>query len=262
MDLATIIGLALCFGGILLGYSLEGGTVASLMQLSAACIVFGGAIGAATITAPLGLSINLWKIVIKAFFRRSSEIAPIISKFVGFAEKVRREGLLVLEDDANAEPDEFLRNGLQLVIDGNDTELVKDILATNVRYLEERHHQGAAYFQALAGFAPTFGIMGTVMGLVMVLQNLDKPETLGPAVSAAFIATLYGVGGANAIFMPLALKLQAASREEAIAREIMIEGILSIQAGDNPRIVQEKLAAFIPPGMRGKLAGQGEEAAR
>jgi chemotaxis protein MotA len=259
MDLATIIGLGLCFGGFLGGFLMEGGNLGSLIQKSAACIVFGGTLGAGMICAPLGDSIGLMKITMKAFMRPSYNLGPIISKFVAFAEKVRREGLLVLEEDANQETDTFLKSGLQLVIDGNDTELVKDILATELRYLEERHERGARYFENLGGFAPTFGIIGTVMGLVMVLKNLADPSSLGGAISAAFIATLYGVVSANAIFLPLATKLKQASREEALMREIMIEGILSIQAGDNPRIVKEKLSAFLPPSMRAALVVEGEK---
>jgi chemotaxis protein MotA len=258
MDLASIIGLGVCFAGFLGGFMMEGGKITQLIQWSAAAIVFGGTFGAGIVSAPLTDTVNLWKIMLKGFMRPSFDLGPIIQKFVAYSEKVRREGLLVLEEDATQETDAFLRSGLQLVIDGNDTELVKDILATELRYLEERHERGAKYFENLGGFAPTFGIIGTVMGLVMVLADLN-PETLGHKVSAAFIATLYGVVSANAVFLPIANKLKQGSREEALMREIMIEGILSIQAGDNPRIVKEKLSAFLPPSMRGALATEGRE---
>lgn len=258
MDLASIIGIVVCFAGFLGGFMMEGGSMGSLIQPSAAAIVFGGTFGAGIVSAPLGDTINLWKVTLKAFMRPSYDAGPTITKFVGYSEKVRREGLLVLEEDANQEDDAFLRSGLQLVIDGNDTDLVKDILATEVRYLEERHERGARYYDTLGGFAPTFGIIGTVMGLIMVLKNLADPSSLGGAVSTAFVATLYGVVSANAVFLPLANKLKQASREESLMREIMIEGILSIQAGDNPRIVKEKLSAFLPPSMRGALAEGGE----
>ena len=259
MDLASIIGIVVCFGGFLGGFRMEGGAFASLVQPSAAIIVFGGTIGAGILSAPLTDTINLWKVTLKAFMRPSYDIGPIISKFVSYAEKVRREGLLVLEEDASQEEDAFLKSGLQLVIDGNDTELVKDILATELRYLEQRHERGAGYFMNLGAFAPTFGIIGTVMGLIMVLKNLADPSSLGSAVATAFVATLYGVVSANALFIPLANKLGQASREEALMREIMIEGILSIQAGDNPRIVKEKLSAFLPPSMRAAVDEGREE---
>jgi chemotaxis protein MotA len=259
MDLATIIGLVLCFGGVLLGFILEGGEPGSLLQHTAALIVFGGTLGAGMITAPLHETLNLWKAVMKAFMRPHYEAGHMIGKFVGYAEKVRREGLLVLEEDANQEKDSFLRGGLQLVIDGNDTDLVKDILATELRYLEERHSRAAHYLETLGGFGPTFGIIGTVMGLINVLKNLSDPGSLGHSVAVAFVATLYGVVSANAVFLPLAAKLKHASREEALMREIMIEGILSIQAGDNPRIVQEKLSAFLPPSERKLATAEGGE---
>ena len=239
---------------------MEGGQISSLIQVTAAAIVFGGTLGAGIASAPFSDTINLWKVTMKAFFRPSYDMGPIIGKFVGYAEKVRREGLLVLEEDASQETDAFLRNGLQLVIDGNDTDLVKDILATELRYVEMRHHRGAAYFENLGGFGPTFGIIGTVMGLITVLANLGGDvAALGASVAVAFVATLYGVVSANAVFLPLANKLKVASAEEALMREIMIEGILSIQAGDNPRIVQEKLSAFLPPSMRGGIGSTEEE---
>jgi chemotaxis protein MotA len=259
MDLASIIGIIVCVGGLLAGFAMEGGNPGMLAQPSAAVIVFGGTIGACMFCAPLGMTINLWKVTLKAFMRKGHDTAELIEKFVAYAEKVRREGLLVLEEDANNEHDPFLRSGLQLVIDGNDTDLVRDILRTEVKHLTGRHGDGAHYFDNMGGFAPTFGIVGTVMGLVLVLSNLSDPSSLGGAVAAAFIATLYGVFSANAIFLPLANKLRHASHEEAVMREIMIEGILSIQAGDNPRIVKEKLSAFLSPGERAKLAVEGKD---
>jgi chemotaxis protein MotA len=260
MDLASIIGLAACFGGFLGGFLMEKGQISSLLQVTAAMIVFGGTFGAAITSAALGDTINLWKVTLKAFMRPSYDAGPIISKFVQYAEKVRREGLLVLEEDASQETDAFLKSGLQLVIDGNDTDLVKDILATELRYVEERHHRGALYYETLGGFAPTFGIIGTVLGLITVLAGLGGDvQALGRSVALAFVATLYGVVSANAVFLPLANKLKMASREEALMREIMIEGILSIQAGDNPRIVKEKLSAFLPPSMRAAISEEGRE---
>jgi chemotaxis protein MotA len=263
MDLASIIGIVVCVGGFIGGFILEGGKPLQELILpggSAALIVLGGTFGAAMVSMPLKTTIGLPKITAKAFFRPSYDLGPIIAKFVSYAEKVRREGLLVLEEDASQEDDEFLKNGLQLVIDGNDTDLVKDILATELRYLASRHHQGAHFFVHLGGFAPTFGIIGTVMGLVVVLKGLGGDiNELGAKVALAFLATLYGVVSANAFFLPIGNKLAEASHEEQLMREIMIEGILSIQAGDNPRIVKEKLAAFLPPNLRAGISEEEEE---
>ncbi|MEP0815293.1 MAG: flagellar motor protein [bacterium] len=252
MDIATIAGLILCFVGFLGGFVMEGGHLTSLVQLSAGAIVFGGTFGAGIASAALSQTTGIAGILKHAFVRKERDPQETIATFVKFAEKARREGLLVLEEDVRELKDRFLQNGVQLVIDGTDTELVKDILQTELAYIEERHETGAKYFENLGGFAPTFGIIGTVMGLVHVLSNLSDPSSLGPAISAAFIATLYGVVSANAIFLPIANKLKSSSKEEILIMELMIEGILSIQAGDNPRIVKEKLNAFLPPARREK----------
>jgi chemotaxis protein MotA len=254
MDISTVVGLILCFGGFLGGFLMEGGKLASLVQLSAASIVFGGTFGAGITSAPLSHTIGLAGIIKNAFFRKQHNLLETIELFSKFAERARRDGLLVLEEDVRTLDNQFLKNGIQLVIDGTDTDLVKDILHTEVAFIEERHHAGAKYFENLGGFAPTFGIIGTVMGLVHVLGNLSDPGSLGPAIAAAFIATLYGVVSANALFLPLANKLKVANAEESMNMEMMIEGILSIQAGDNPRIVREKLSAFLPPKQRPKQA--------
>jgi chemotaxis protein MotA len=255
MEISTIIGIVMSFGGVLAGYMMEEGTINSLIKLPAFLIVIVGTFGAAVTSMPLIDTISLPKVLRNTLFRNVRNPHEIIAMFVEFAEKVRREGLLVLEEDVSNLKDDFLRSGLQLVIDGNDTDLVRDILNTEVSYLEGRHERGAKYFKNLGGFAPTFGIIGTVMSLVTVLAGLGAsidPASLGEGISSAFIATLYGVVSANALFLPMANKLELLSSEEALVREIMIEGILSIQAGDNPRIVKEKLNAFLPPQLRMK----------
>ena len=252
MDLATVIGIIVCFGGFLGGFILEGGHLDQLVQLSAATIVFGGTFGAGITSAPFAHTVSLPSILKNAFFRRSYDSNETIELFTKFAEKARREGLLVLEEDIREIENKFLQSGVQLVIDGTDTDLVKDILQTEVSFIEARHLSAAKYMENLGGFSPTFGIIGTVMGLIHVLGNLSDPGSLGPAIAAAFIATLYGVVSANALFLPLANKLKVANEEEILNMEIMIEGILSIQSGDNPRIVKEKLSAFLPPKLRAR----------
>ncbi len=166
------------------------------------------------------------------------------------AERARREGLLALEEEAQGVDDPFLSKGLRLVVDGTDPELVKDILDLDVESMAGRHHENAALFTHASGFAPTIGIIGTVMGLVHVLENLSNPAALGPSIAAAFIATFLGVASANLCYLPVANKLKELSTHEADARTMMIEGILSIQAGDNPRIVEEKLKTFLEPNER------------
>ena len=169
---------------------------------------------------------------------------------VGFAERARREGLLALDDEVSELEDEFTRKGLQLVVDGTDPELVREILENEIDGMAARHHNGALPFEKAGGLAPTIGVLGTVVSLVHVLSNLSAPETLGPAISGAFIATLYGVGSANVVYYPVAYTLQMLSSKEVEERTLIVEGILAIQAGDNPRIVQRKLISFVPPAER------------
>src|SRR5256885_9998291 len=174
---------------------------------------------------------------------------------VSFAGRARREGLLALEDEIAEIEDAFTRKGLQLVVDGTDPELIREILENEIDGMAARHAQGAAPFEKAGGFAPTIGIIGTVMGLIHVLQNLSSPDTLGPAISGAFIATLYGVASANIVLLPMANKLKLLSHEEQELRTLALEGILAVQAGDNPRVVADKLLAFIPPADREAAEG-------
>jgi chemotaxis protein MotA len=169
---------------------------------------------------------------------------------VGFAEKARRDGLLALDDELAGVDDEFTRKGLQLVVDGTDPDVVADVLDSEVEAMGRRHAAGVQPFEKAGGFAPTMGIIGTVFGLVHVLENLDAPETLGPAISAAFIATLLGVASANVVFLPLANRLKQLSGAEREYRLLTIEGVLGIQAGDNPRVLADKLMTFVPPAHR------------
>jgi chemotaxis protein MotA len=169
---------------------------------------------------------------------------------VNLSRTVRKEGLLSLDSVIETIEDDFFKKAIQIVVDGMDADQVRAILETDLELLEERHKRGHKIFATMGGFGPTLGIIGTVMGLVFMLANLSSPDTMGPAISAAFIATLYGVSSANLIYLPIASKLQRRGEEETLLRRIILEGILSIQAGDNPRILEEKLLAFLPPRLR------------
>ncbi|EHQ91640.1 flagellar motor protein [Desulfosporosinus youngiae] len=245
MDLSTIIGLIAGFGLLILGYILEGGTVSSLGGLSAALIVFGGTAGAVMISFPLYDLKNLPKWVKLAFTSRSFGIEEAYETLIRFAEKARREGLLSLEQELETVTDRFTKQGLQLVIDGTDPEITREIMESNIAVLEKRHRVGIAVFEAAGGYCPTMGILGTVMGLIMVLGNLSDPEALSHSIAAAFIATLYGVGTANLILLPIASKLKMKDRAEVAAMEMVLDGILSIQAGENPSILKEKLKTHV-----------------
>lgn len=253
MDLATIVGMLLAWGALVGSLLMEGGELKALINIPAALLVFGGTFGAATISFKMNQIAGLPGIVAQAFTAKAHDVADVIATMVGLAERARREGLLVLEEDTRRLDDEFLQRGMRLAIDGTDPDLVRDILTTEIHFLQLRHKVGESIFTTLGGFAPTLGIIGTVMGLIHMLANLSDPGKMGPLIAGAFIATLYGVSSANLLFLPIGNKLKVYSAEEVMVREIMVEGILSIQAGDNPRIVEEKLKAYLSPKMRASL---------
>jgi chemotaxis protein MotA len=229
---------------------MEGASPAAFLNIPALLIVLGGTFGATfagTTIEKIKLIPTLYK---KAMGSDKPDMNAQLELLVGFAERARREGLLALDEEVAELDDEFTRKGLQLVVDGTDPELVREILENEIDGMMGRHHSAVSPFEKAGGFAPTMGIIGTVMGLVHVLENLDAPATLGPAISGAFIATLYGVGSANVVFLPTANKLKAMSAEEVELRSMTLEGILSIQAGDNPRVVSEKLMSLVPPAER------------
>src|SRR4051794_1015144 len=173
-----------------------------------------------------------------------------VSELVGYAEAARRDGLLALDEVTSTIEDPYTRKGLQLVVDGTDPDLVADILESENDAMRKRHAASVQPFDKAGGYAPPMGIIGPVFALIPVPANLDKPATLGPSISAAFVATLLGVASANVIYLPIGARLKQLSQEELHARALIVEGILSIQAGDNPRVVQEKLITFVPPALR------------
>lgn len=250
MKAATAIGIGIAVAGILMSAMMEGTSPASFMNISALLIICGGT-GGVTM-ASCGMEAmkripTLYKLVIGP---PEIDLNGRVQELVAFAEQARREGLLALDAKVGEIEDDFTRKGLQLVVDGSDPELVREVLEAEIDGMMARHHSGAGPFEKAGGFAPTMGIIGTVMGLVHVLQNLAAPATLGPSISSAFIATLMGVGSANVIFLPVANRLKALSSEEVELRTLTLEGILAVQAGDNPRVVAEKLGSFVPPSER------------
>jgi chemotaxis protein MotA len=256
MKAATAIGIGAALFGLLVGSTMEGTSPAAFLNIPAMLIVFVGTFGATL----AGSTMERMKLIPTLYKKAISPDKPDLSSqlelLVGFAERARREGLLALDDEVAELDDAFTKKGLQLVVDGTDPELVREILENEIDGMSARHHNGALPFEKAGGLAPTLGIIGTVMGLVHVLQNLAQPATLGPAISGAFIATLYGVASANVVFLPTANKLKLLSAEEQELRTMTLEGILAIQAGDNPRVVADKLLSFIPPSER---ASEGEE---
>lgn len=262
MDVATVGGLVLAWVSLIVAILLEGAKLTQFIKLSAFIIIIGGTFGATIISFSTKQFKDIFKIMSIAFRTKEINAASIIKTLVSFAERARREGLLVLEEDAAKVDDAFLRKGVQLVVDGTDMDLVRNILETELSFLAQRHKVGEDMFMTLGGFSPTLGIIGTVMGLVFALSHgVEDASETAKAIAVAFLATLYGISFANLIFIPIANKLKMKSREEILLREVMIEGILSIQAGDNPRIVEEKLKAFLPPILREQVQAGGRRSA-
>ncbi len=250
MKAATGIGIAVAAVGILLAAMMDGTSPAAFMNMPALILIIAGT-GGVTL-ASVGMDgvkkiPSLYKLVISA---EPPDVQGRVNLLVSLAEQARREGLLALDAQISEIDDEYTKKGLQLVVDGTDPELVRDILEAEIDGMAARHHQGALPFEKAGGFAPTIGIIGTVMGLVHVLQNLAAPATLGPSISSAFIATLMGVASANVIYLPVANRLKAMSSAEVELRTLTLEGILSVQAGDNPRVVADKLTSFVAPAER------------
>ncbi len=235
---------------MLAAFTIEGGKVTSLLQLSAAMIVFGGTFGATFLSFPMREMRAFIKILALAFGKNKLEPHELIPQLVRYAEKARKEGLLALEADVAEAGDEFLQKGMQMVSDGIDMNTVREMLETELSFIASRHAASFGILEAMGGYAPTMGIIGTVMGLISVLSSLQDPSSLGPHIATAFVATLYGVWSANLLWLPLGMKLKRKSEEEILVRELMLAGILSIQAGDNPQIVEEKLKSYLSPSMR------------
>lgn len=252
MDFSSLLGLVLGIG--LIGWALIiGGDPGMFLDFPSMLITLGGTFAATLVHYRVGQVINVLKATRHVLAKPRNEPAELIEMMVKFAERARREGLLALEEAAEEVEDEFIRKGVQLVIDGTDAELIRHMLETELEFQQERHRLGHDMFQTMGSLAPAFGMVGTLIGLIKMLRNLDNPDAIGPGLAIALITTFYGVLAANLFFLPLAGKLKVASQEEMFLREMVIEGVLAIQAGDNPRIVAEKLRSFLSPRDRRQL---------
>src|SRR5919112_1726023 len=250
MEAISLIGIIVGCLTIALGATMEGSNVMAVLNPSAMLIVFGGTLGATMAGTSFEGVKNIPKLYKKIMSPDALDLTGRLGELVGYAEKARRDGLLALDEQLATVEDPYVKKGLQLVVDGTDPDLVADVLEAENEAMRKRHQAGVQPFDKAGGYAPTMGIIGTVFGLVHVLSNLDAPETLGPSISAAFIATLLGVASANVVFLPVGARLKALSAEELHFRQMTLEGILAIQAGDNPRVVAEKLLAYVPPAKR------------
>lgn len=245
MDILTIIGIILGFGAIIGGQVLEGGSLNSIMQVTAAIIVLGGTIGAVCVNYSLNTFILALKNARLAFFNHKSDPREFIRLISELAGAARKDGLLALEARLKKMDDPFLRKGLQLVVDGTEPKLTREILEIEIQYTEEYNLSSAKVFESAGGYAPTIGILGAVLGLIHVMENLAEPSMLGSGIAVAFVATVYGVGSANLLWLPVAGKMKQKIRDDVIVKEMIIEGLISLSEGENPRRVEEKLSGFL-----------------
>jgi chemotaxis protein MotA len=247
MDISTLVGVVVALVIVFVVQALEGGSAASIILIPSMILVFGGAFAAGMAGGVLRDATGVGKLLKKAFTAKVAPANMLVDDIVKLAERARREGLLALEDAVKTVEHPFLKRGLQLAIDGTDPEELHDILHAEVAAKKKADKAGGKIFEQMGGYAPTIGIIGTVMGLVHVLENLNKPETLGHSIAAAFVATLWGVLSANVLWLPLAARLARLSGIEAEEMELVIDGVLAIQAGSNPRLVAQKLRSLLPP---------------
>lgn len=245
MDILSLIGLIVGFGAILGGNILEGGHIDSLLQLTAFVIVAGGTLGAIMLQTPLPVFLRAVKSLMWVFFPPKVAAAEAVGKIVNWSNIARKEGLLGLEAMVQAESDDFARKGLQLLVDGTEPDAIRKILEVELSTLEHRDTQSAKVYEGMGGYCPTIGIIGAVMGLIHVMQNLADPAKLGSGIAVAFVATIYGVGMANLLMLPIASKLKAQVHDQTQFREMIIEGIVSISHGENPRNIETKLQGYL-----------------
>ncbi len=245
MDIATIIGLVLGIGSVAGGQILEGGSLHSITQFTAAAIVFGGTLGAVFLSFPLKNLMGAIKGVGIILTEPKEDPHQIITRITGYAHKARREGILSLERDVDNVEDPFLKKALMLAIDGIEPKSIRDTMETELEYIEEYGSIAGKIFEAAGGYAPTIGILGAVLGLIHVMENLSDPSKLGSGIATAFVATVYGVGSANLIFLPIGTKLKLRNRNAVIVKEMMLEGVVAVSIGENPRIIEDKLKSFL-----------------
>ncbi|MBW2317129.1 MAG: flagellar motor protein [Deltaproteobacteria bacterium] len=249
MDIATLLGIISAFGLVLVAI-LMGGGIGLFINYPSLMIVAGGTLGTTMINYPLKEVIGVISVLKNVFFTKASSAKDIIKQFSDFSNKARREGILALESEVTNLNEEFLQKGIQLSIDGLEPQSIREILETEISYIQDRHKLGAEIFTTMGTYAPALGMVGTLVGLVQMLQNMSDPSAIGPAMAVALLTTFYGAVAANLLFMPIAGKLRTRSSEEVLVKELMIEGVICLSNGENPRIVEQKLMAFLAPNQR------------
>jgi chemotaxis protein MotA len=249
MDIATLIGIITAFSLVVTAITL-GGSVTLFINIPSMMIVLGGTLGATLINYPLQDIFKVFKVVKNAFFHKKYTAQDMIGSFVNLAGTARREGILALESSISDIKDDFMKKGLQLSVDGLEPVSIRDILNTEIVSIQDRHKLGSEIFTTLGTFAPALGMIGTLIGLVQMLQTMNDPSTIGPAMAVALLTTFYGAILANVLCLPIAGKLKNRSGDEVMMKELITEGIVSIAKGDNPRIIEQKLNAYLPENAR------------
>ena len=247
IEVAPIAGLLVGMGCVLAGQLLDGGTVRSILHLAAAVIVFGGTLGAALVSFPRAQVMQAASALRALVLEAGDDTDAAADGLVRCAWIARTHGILALEDHAERHPDPLVQKALRLVVDGTSSRHVREIVEIDIANQEDRDHVPARVFEALGGYAPTFGILGAVLGLIHVMENLGDPARLGSGIATAFVATVYGVGAANLAFLPIAARLRERAERRALRGEMILEGVLAIQEGLAPRLVEEKLQTYRQP---------------
>jgi len=244
MDILTLLGLLVALGGILLGQFLEGGKIASVLQLTAFVIVIGGTTGAVMVQYTLPVFLRSLKMLPWILKPPRSDPQPIIAQIVEWSALARKNGLLALEGLIEGIGDPFIQKGLQMLVDGTEPHKIRDTLEVDLDARNSMERQAAKVFESAGGYAPTIGILGAVLGLIHVMENLADPAKLGAGIATAFVATIYGVGSANLFFLPVSNKLKGIVHEQSHLREMIIEGLVAIAEGENPKIIEGRLQSF------------------
>ena len=245
MDKSSLSGIVLALGGIIAGLMLEGGNLRQILQPTAAMIVFGGTLGAVMLQFPLPVLLLALRRLRSVFVSPRQDAEATIERLVKYAQKARREGIVSLDADLPEIADPFLRKSLMLAVDGTEPDELRKIMELELNNQAEHEEQVPQVFESAGGFSPTIGIIGAVLGLIQVMQHLDKIDEVGRGIAVAFVATIYGVGSANLLYLPVAGKMKIRIRDEQIIREMTLEGVASILEGMNPHMLETKLWSFL-----------------
>jgi chemotaxis protein MotA len=257
VDKSTFAGLFLAVAGIVAGLMLEGGKLAQILQPTAAMIVFGGTLGAVMIQFPLSIVWGAVKGLSHVFFNKGADSQEAIKVLVGYANRARKEGIVSLDSQLASIKDPFLKKSLMLAVDGTEPTELRSIMEVELDNLDERSERLAQVFESAGGFSPTIGIIGAVLGLIQVMQHLENISEVGRGIAVAFVATVYGVGSANILFLPWAGKLKIKLRQEQALREMTLEGVISILEGMNPRMLETKLSGYLHEKKPGEQKSRG-----